>query len=187
MIQIGQNSISLLGIAGLLLVFNPLLALVLIVAALPAVLVRLFYTRKLYSFEQEQTRQERKAWYYHWIMTDTNHAKELRLFNFGALFQGRFRHLRQDLREGRLAITRKRVSADFFVQAFAALAIFGTLAYAAFLTIQGTITLGDLIAIFLSFQIGLTSAQAILRGLAGLYEDNLFLTNFYQFLDLQHQ
>jgi ATP-binding cassette subfamily B protein len=118
-------------------------------------------------------------------MTDTNIAKELRLFDFGGLFKERYHDLRQNLREGRLQITRRRVSADFFVQAFAAVAIFGTLAYAAFLTIQGAITLGDLIAIFLSFQIGLTSSQAILRGLAGLYEDNLFLTNYYQFLELQ--
>jgi len=34
------------------------------------------------------------------------------------------------------------------------------------------------------FQMGLGSLQAILRGLAGLYEDNLFLTDFYRFLDL---
>jgi len=185
LIQIGQNSISLLGVAGLLLAFNPLLALVLIVAALPAVLVRLVYTRRLYSFEQEQTKQERKAWYYHWIMTDSDHAKEMRLFDLGAIFQGRYLNLRQVLREGRLAITRRRVSADFLVQAFAAVAVFGTLGYAAFLTIQGSITLGDLVAIFLSFQIGLNSLQVIMRGLAGLYEDNLFLTNFYQFLDLK--
>jgi ATP-binding cassette subfamily B protein len=185
LIQIGQNGISLLGVAGLLFIFNPLLAVVLVAAAFPAALARVVYTRKLFNFEQEQTKQERKAWYYHWIMTDTSYAKELRLFNFGSLFQKRYRQLRQDLRTGRLAITRRRVSADFFVQVLAAVAIFGTLAYAAYLAIGGQITLGDLIAIFLSFQIGITSSQAILRGLAGLYEDNLFLTNFYQFLDLK--
>jgi ATP-binding cassette subfamily B protein len=185
LIQIGQHGISLLGVVGLLFAFNPLLALVLVAAAFPVVLSRVFYTRKLYRFEQEQTRQERKAWYYHWIMTDTTYAKELRLFDFGALFRARYRQLRRDLRQGRLAITRRRVTGDLTVQVFATLAIFGTLAYAAYLAIQGRVTIGDLIAIFLSFQIGLASSQAILRGLAGLYEDNLFLANFYQFLDLQ--
>jgi ATP-binding cassette subfamily B protein len=34
------------------------------------------------------------------------------------------------------------------------------------------------------FQSGLGFMQGILRGLAGLYEDNLFLSNFYRFLDL---
>lgn len=183
--QIGQNGISILGIAGLLLVFNPLLALVLFVAALPAALVRLFYTRRFYSFEQEQTKKERRAWYYHWLMTNSGHAKEVRLFNLGSLFKDRYLNLRQMLREGRLAITRRRTFADFLVQAFAAMAVFGTLGYAAFLTIQGAITVGDLVAIFMSFQIGLSAMQTIMRGLAGLYEDNLFLTNFYQFLDLK--
>jgi ATP-binding cassette subfamily B protein len=183
--QIGQNGISILGIVGLLLAFNPLLALVLILAALPAALVRLFYTRRLYSFEQEQTKQERKAWYYHWLMTNSGHAKEVRSLDTGSLFKERYADLRRFLREGRLAITRRRSLADFLVQIFASIAIFGTLGYAAYLTIQGVISVGDLVAIFMSFQIGLSAMQAILRGLAGLYEDNLFLTNFYQFLDLK--
>jgi ATP-binding cassette subfamily B protein len=37
---------------------------------------------------------------------------------------------------------------------------------------------------FLAFQLGLGYIQAILGSLAGLYEDNLFLTHFYKFLDL---
>jgi ATP-binding cassette subfamily B protein len=38
---------------------------------------------------------------------------------------------------------------------------------------------------YLGFQTGLGLLQTVLRALAGLYEDNLFLTNLYQFLDLQ--
>jgi ATP-binding cassette subfamily B protein len=185
LVQIGQNAISLLGVTGLLLTFNPYLALVLFAAALPAAIVRVLYTRKLYNFEQEQTKQERRAWYYHWILTSVEHAKEVRIFALGSFFKQRYHDLRQVLRDGRLTITRRRTFADFFVQAFAAIAVFGTLAYAAYMTIQGRITLGDLIAIFMGFQIGLTALQSILRGLAGLYEDNLFLTNFYQFLELK--
>jgi len=185
LVQIGQNGISLLGVIGLLLAFNPYLAFVLFAAALPTVLVRIFYTRRLYRFEQEQTKQERKAWYYHWIMTNSGYAKEVRLFDLGSMFKRRYRHLRQVLREGRLSITRRRALADFSVQALAAVAVYAVIGYAAYMIIQGFITLGDLLAIFLGFQIGLYAMQAILRGLAGLYEDNLFLTNFYQFLELK--
>jgi ATP-binding cassette subfamily B protein len=183
--QIGQNGISLIGIVGLLLAFNPILALVLFVAAIPAALVRLFYTRRLYHFEGEQTRSERKAWYYHWLMINSEHAKEIRLFNLGSVFKERFADLRKSLRKGRLGITKRRSFADFTVQGFAALAVFGTLGYAAYLSIQGAISVGDLVAIFMSFQIGLTAMRSIMQGLAGLYEDNLFLTHYYQFLDLE--
>jgi len=37
----------------------------------------------------------------------------------------------------------------------------------------------------MAFQLGLGFIQAILGALAGLYEDSLFLSNYYQFLDLE--
>jgi ATP-binding cassette subfamily B protein len=185
LIQVGQSGISLLGVAAILLAFYPLLGLVLFVIALIGALVRLFYARKLNRFEDEQSENERFAWYYHWIMTDSNHAKEVRLFNLGDLFQGRFRDLRKSLRQGRLSLSYRRSLADFIVGAISSIAIFATLALAAYQAIQGIISLGDMMAIFLAFQIGLSSMRSIMQGLAGLYEDNLFLSNFYQFLDIE--
>jgi len=185
LVQIAQSTLSLLGIAGLLFSFNWLIGLVLFAAALPGALVRLVYSRKSYSFEQKQVESERRAWYYHWMLTDSYHAKEIRLFDLGALFQGRFRNVRRLLREGRLALSRRRSLSELLVQGAASVAVFGTFAFASFRAIRGDITLGGLVMYYQGFQSGLGFLQAILRGLAGLYEDNLFLTNFYQFLDLK--
>jgi ATP-binding cassette subfamily B protein len=184
LIQIAQNGIALVGIVGLLFSFNWLLALILFLAALPGAFARLLHSRRLYGFEQAQTEKERRAWYYHGILTDALHAKELRLFNLGALFQTRYRDLRQQIREARLALARRRILSDSLAQTLATAALFGSLAWIARQTIQGAITLGDLVVYYLGFQSGLNFLQAVLRALAGLYEDNLFLTNLYQFLDL---
>jgi ATP-binding cassette subfamily B protein len=184
LVQIGQNSISLLGIAGLLFAFNWLLALVIFAVALPGALVRIVYARRLYGFEQKQTENERRAWYYHWMMTGSAHAKEIRMFNLGNLFQERFRKLRQQLREGRLSLSRRRTFSDFLTQTLTTAAIFGTLAFISFQTIRGAITVGSLVMYYSAFQAGVGFLQGILRGMTGLYEDNLFLANFYQFLAL---
>jgi ATP-binding cassette subfamily B protein len=184
LIQIAQNGISLVGIVGLLFSFNWFLALILFLAALPGAFARLLHSRRLYGFEQAQTEKERRAWYYHSVLTDALHAKELRLFNLGALFQTRYRDLQQQIREGRLSLARRRVFSDSLAQTLATAALFGSLAWIALQTIQGAITLGDLVVYYLAFQSGLNFLQAVLRALAGLYEDNLFLTNLYQFLDL---
>lgn len=184
LVQIGQSGLALAGIAGLLFSFNWLIGLVLFLAALPGAYVRLTHSRRMYSFEQKQAENERRAWYYHWALTDSGHAKESRLYGTGALFQGRFRALRKALREGRLALTRRRALRDFVAQTAAALAIFGALAFVSAQAVRGAITMGALVMYYMGFQSGLSYIQAVLRGLAGLYEDNLFLTNFYQFLDL---
>jgi len=185
LVQIGQSAISLAGIAGLLFAFNPLLALILILVALPGAQVRLLYSRRLYRFEQEQTKQERRAWYYHWLLTNSYFAKEVRLFDLGSVFRGRFRSLRQQLRAGRLALARRRTLSGALAQSVASLAVFGSLAYIAYQTYRGTVSIGSLVMYYSGFQLAVTSVSAILNGIAGLYEDNLFLSNLYAFLELE--
>ncbi|HTZ17018.1 MAG TPA: ABC transporter ATP-binding protein [Dissulfurispiraceae bacterium] len=185
LVQIGQNGIALAGIIVLLFSINWLVALVLLAAAFPGAIVRLAYARKLYDFERNQAETERKAWYYHWVLTDPGHAKEIRLFNIGPFFKERFRAIRQELREGKLALSARRSIIDLVTQIFATAAIFGTFAFICREAVTGTVTLGGLVMYYLGFQSGLSFLQAILRGLAGLYEDNLFLTGLYEFLDLR--
>lgn len=185
LIQIGQNGLSLLGVAVLLFSFDWRLALILFLVALPGACARVFFARRFYGLKQTQIEAERKAWYYNEILTDAGHAKELRLFSLGALFRKRFRDLRRGLRRSTLALSRRRSLLEFLAQAAATAAIFGTFAFIAQQAILGAITLGGLVMYFQGFQSGLGFLQAILRGLAGLYEDNLFLADFYQFLDLR--
>ncbi len=185
LVQIGQSSISLLGVAILILTFSWVIALILLAAAIPAALVRYYYARARFRFEQENTESERQAGYYHWVLTDSSHAKEVRLFNFGSLFSERFKNFRADLRKGRLQLAKYRTLSDSASQAIVVIALFGTFAFIAYSTLQNTISVGDLVMYFLAFQLGIGFIQAILRSLAGLYEDSLFLTNFYQFLDLK--
>lgn len=185
LIQVVQNGISLLGILGLLVSFNWLLALVLLPAALPGALVRLLHSRRLYSLERVQTEKERRAWFYHIALTSVAYAKELRLFDLGTLLQTRYRNLRQQIRDGKLALSLRRVRSDLFAQALATAALFGSLAWIVRQAALGEVTLGDLAVYYLGFQRGLSFLQSVLRALAGLYEDNLFLTNLYHFLDLK--
>jgi ATP-binding cassette subfamily B protein len=72
-------------------------------------------------------------------------------------------------------------------QTSATVAIYGSFAFIAYQTVQGTITLGDLVMYFMAFQRGQGFLQEMLSGLAGLYEDNLFLSNLYEFLDLKRK
>ena len=50
---------------------------------------------------------------------------------------------------------------------------------------QGAITLGMMVTYYQAFQTSLASLQAVLGGLAGLYEDNLFLTYYDEFMALE--
>jgi len=184
--QLGQNGISLLAITALLLSFHWLIALILFTAVIAGTAMRLIYTGKMYRWQREQTATERQAGYLNRLLTDSSYAKEIRLFDLGPLFIRRFRDVRRKLREGRLAITRKRYLADFAAQAVATAAIYGSYAYVAYQAVWGKITYGDLVMYYQAFQRVQGFLQGILGSLTGLYEDNLFLSNLYEFLDLKH-
>jgi len=183
--QIGQNGISLLAIAALLVSFNWMITVVLLAAVISGAALRFGYTGKMYRWQRAQAATERQAGYLNWMLTDSSHAKEIRLFELGPLFMRRFHEVRRKLRKGRLAITRRRSGADFSAQALATAAIYGSYAYVAYQAMWGKITLGDMVMYYQAFQRVQGSLQGILSSLAGLYEDNLFLTNLYEFLDLK--
>jgi len=183
-VRILQSGISLAGIAVLLFSFHWQVGLVLFVVTLPGMAVRMIYSRYQYQFEVEHAENEREAWYYHGLITDARSAVETRLFDLGGLFRERFRRLRAGLRKGRLCLVGRQALFNFLTQLLAVLATFGTFAYAVTEAIAGELSLGSLVIIYLGFQSGLGYLQAMLHGMAGIYESNLFLTHFYQFLDI---
>jgi ATP-binding cassette subfamily B protein len=70
-------------------------------------------------------------------------------------------------------------------QASATLAIFATLGFIAYQTVTGVITIGDMVMYYGAFQRAQGSLQEIWSNLTSLYQDNLFLANFNEFLDLK--
>ena len=185
LLQIGQSGVSLLGIAGLLIYAFPLLALALALAALPGLLVRLRFARRSYGLQQQQTETERRAQYYHMVLTDISCAKEIRLFQLGPLFSERYRELRRLLRQAKFLLARRRTLADALANGLAAAAIFAAFGLVARQAIRGVMTLGALVMYYQGFQMGLSNLQSLLRGLAGLYEHSLFLQNYEDFLALR--
>jgi len=185
MIQVGQNGLTLLTLVGLLFSLHWMIAAVLLVATVPGTLVRLRYSQQLYAWERQRTSTERRAWYFQWMMVGEPHAKEIRLFDLGALFIERFRDLRATLRRERLHLARRLVLIDLLTQFAGTLAIFYALAYIAFQAVQGAISIGGLVMYYQAFQRGQNYLREMLSGLANLYEDSLFLTNLYEFLDLK--
>jgi ATP-binding cassette, subfamily B, bacterial len=117
--QILQNGISLVGILGLLVSLYWGLAAILLVAAFPALLVRLKFSKILYQWQRRRTVLDRKAMYLSVMLTHEQYAKEIRLFNLGSLFRTRFRQFRQQIYRENLRITFRRAIASLSAEAFA--------------------------------------------------------------------
>lgn len=183
--QVGQNSISLLAMVGLLLTLHWAILGAIVVAAIPSVLVRNRYTRKLYKWQRDWTAADRQSMYFSWLMTNEQFAKEIRLFSLGSLFVQRFDRLRGKIYKARFRLMADR-SVSFLLASLLSGILIGTIyGYILYQTLQGELKLGDLVLYHQALQRGQNSLRATLAGLSGLHEDNLFLANLYEFLELE--
>lgn len=185
LLSTGQSLISVVSMAGLLVTLHWSVGLIVVAAAIPGAVVRLRYSEKLFSWQRKRTTADRQSSYLHWLLTDGTRAKEIRLFGLGELFRAWFLDLRVVLRGERLGIARRRAWADFASASGAVVAVFGTFAFIAWRAVQGAISLGEMVMYYQAFQTGLSALQTALSGVAGLYEDNLFLSYYHEFMQLE--
>ncbi len=185
LIQIGQGALALAGISALLLSLDWVLAVLLLAAGMPGLLVRIFHSRRLFALDQQETSRQRRSWYYNFLVTSLQHAAEIRILDVGRLFASRAEEIRRQIYDDRVRLSRSRLIADSVAQVFATIAVFGALALICYKTVTGAVTLGALVMYYQGFHSGLGFLHNLLRGLAGLYEDSLFLADFQDFLKIQ--
>ncbi|EPC04238.1 hypothetical protein L861_02675 [Litchfieldella anticariensis FP35 = DSM 16096] len=180
-----KNSLMLAAIVVLIVTINWLLLPVLLVAIVPALLVRIHFTRYLYEWQRQRTQMERRASYLDWLMTSDIHAKELRLNQLGDYLRQSYADLRGLIRGERMRITQRRTRVELAVGSIATIAFFSALAYLAWLTAEGRNSVGDLVLFLLIFQRAQSMGQELVQEIAKLYEDHLYVGLLFEFLDIR--
>ncbi|MEJ7712183.1 MAG: hypothetical protein WKF84_20555 [Pyrinomonadaceae bacterium] len=103
-----QSSITLVAMAAMLMSYNPWLPLVLLLSKfLPAFFVVLRFDRSYHQWWKSVTQDRRWAQYYDVILTHSDSAAEVRLFELGRHFQLSYQRLRSRMRSERFAADAK--------------------------------------------------------------------------------
>jgi ATP-binding cassette, subfamily B, bacterial len=187
LLEVAQNGMTLLAMAGLLCAFHWSVLPVLVVSCVPGVLLRLRYSSQYYTWERTATLRERQSAYTNLLLTTVEFAKELRLFGLGTMVRKRFGALRDTLRVEKLAVTRRRSVAEFAGEALAILGVFGVLAAMGYSALAGAISVGSLIMFHGGLQKAWSCLGLMLRSISVLYEDNLFVSDLFEFLEVEPQ
>lgn len=160
---------------------------------LPAVLlsvaavlvVRLWFTRRAYQWQRDKVQLERRASYADWLITSDHHAKELRIGGLAAYLIGEFQALRLQINTGQLAIEKRRARAEVLVSGVGAIVFAGAVAFLVIQTAEGQQTIGDLVLFVLLFRRVEASGREFVQNMARLYDDQLFLSHLFDFLDVK--
>jgi ATP-binding cassette, subfamily B, bacterial len=180
-----QNAITLLAMGAILIPLGPWLALALLLSTFPAFYVVVHYALAEYQWRQRTTTDDRRAWYYDWIMTTAEAAAELRLFGLGKHFQSTYRALRGRLRGERLQLIRRQAVAELGASLIALVIVGAALAWMVWKALHGLVTLGELALIYAAFNQGQGLMRTLLENAGQLYGNSLFLGNLFEFLALK--
>ena len=85
-----SNLISVISFIAVLVTFSPFAPLIIILFALPAAVIRFVYGRKNFHYMRRHSKERRLMEYYSAVMTNKDLVKEVRLFDLGDIFIGKF-------------------------------------------------------------------------------------------------
>jgi ATP-binding cassette subfamily B protein len=117
------------------------------------------------------------------VLAREDHAKEVKLFDLGARLLARYREIFRRIYAEEKHLTIRRDGWGFALGLVSSAAFYGAYAWIALATIDGTISLGDMTMYLLLFKQGQSAVAAMLGAIGGMYEDNLYLSNLYDYLE----
>jgi ATP-binding cassette subfamily B protein len=182
-----QSTITLLTFAVLLVQFSPWLTLILFGATIPSFLAQNKYAGLTFRMLTWRAPERRKMSYFEHLLTVDSYVKEVKLFGVGEPILDRYRDLFWKAFNEDQSLARRRSAASVGWGMLASLSYYLSYAWIILRTIAGAITLGDMTKYLTVFRQSQGTFQALFFGLSELYENSLFMSNLYSFLDLEPQ
>ena len=185
--QIVQSMITLISFAALMLRFSPWLVLILLVTSIPSFIAETRFSEQGFRLLTRRAPETRQINYLARLLTEDSAAKEIKLFNLGTTLLGRYMTLFDKFFREDKTLAVRRAVVGFSLGLIATLGFYGSYAWIVWRTVQGTISLGDMTLYLSIFRQGQTTFQSILAGIGSIYENNLFMAHYFEFLELKPQ
>ncbi len=178
-----QNAISLVSFGGLLIRFSPWAVVLLVLAGLPAFLAEAKFSGEAFRLFRWRAPEARMQIYLESVLAREDNAKEVKLFELGPRLLDRYRDIFTRLYREDRDLTLRRDAWGFGLGLLGTAALYGGYAWIAAETVLGAMTVGQMTMYLMLFRQGQSAVSASLSAVSGLYEDNLYLSNLYEYLE----
>lgn len=180
---LGQQAIALTSFAGLLWQFSPWAVALLVGAGLPAFIAEAKFSGDAFRLFRWRSPQSRQQAYLETVLAREDYVKEVKLFGLGPMLLERYERIFETLFGEDRSLTLRRGVWGFVLGLLSTLAFYGAYGWIAQTAILGAITLGQMTMYLLLFKQGQSTVAAALKSIGGMYEDNLYLSNLYEYLE----
>jgi len=182
-----RNSLALIGYGTLLLNFSPVAVAVLLLTAIPPFIAGVKFAGDAFQLARRQTSGFREQIYLERVMAMDTPAKEVKLFGLGPWLLQRYCEIFNGFFRDTSNLALKQGTFGFLLELVSTSGLYLAFAWVAIAAVQQRISLGDMTMYLLIFKEGQLAFSAILRAIGGMYADNLYLSNLYEFLDYRVQ
>ena len=181
--SIVQNAISLVTYGGLLLKFSFWAVAVLLISAVPAFVAETRFAGEAFRLFRWRAPETREQTYLETLIAREDFAKEVQLYQLGSMLLERYRSIFQRLYGEDRNLTIRRGVWGYLLSLLSTAAFYFAYAWIVVEAIAGKISLGDMTMYLMVFRQGQTTFSGTLTSIGGMYEDNLYLSNLYEFLE----
>lgn len=183
MFGLGQSALTLLTFSGLLLNFSVWAVVVLVVAAIPSFIAETRFSEhafRLFRWRSPETRQQH---YLETLLAREDYAKEVQLYQLGGMLLQRYRDIFNRLYDEDRNLTIQKGGWGYLLGLLSTIAFYGAYTWMVIEAIAGKISLGEMTMYLVVFRQGQSTFASALTSIGGMYEDNLYLANLYEFLE----
>jgi ATP-binding cassette subfamily B protein len=153
-------------------------------AMAPSLVVQLSNSNRSHRNWRNQTTELRQKHYVAHLLSHQEHAKEVRLLDLGDYLVQKFGGFQDSIHRHQRVIARDRALGAAIAQGCASIATYGALAFLAYQTAMQTFGIGNLVVYYQGLLRTQTALREMFASVVGLFETNLFLSSFYDFLAL---
>ncbi len=177
-----RTTLTFMSMIALLISLGPLLALIALIAPVPAFISGSRYGWWGYQLMRRQSPARRMMTYMTALLTTDTYAKELKIFTLPAYFLERFQGLAQTYYAETARLIWRRYLAGFAWGSLTTVVASGIYLYVALLAAAGRITLGGLTRYTQAASAVQSNFSSLLSGLSGMYEHTLYLSTLFDLL-----
>ncbi|GLZ40131.1 ABC transporter ATP-binding protein [Actinokineospora sp. NBRC 105648] len=182
-----QNLIMFTGLAVLLVTVSPWLALLALLAPVPAFIADARHGTQAFLLSTLAAPARRRMDYLSTLLTTDQYAKEVRLLGLGGYLTSRFRLIGERYYQRLRTQVRRRQAAAALWGSLSTVVGAATYLYIALAAVNGKLTLGDLM-LYTAAAVTLQAAiQAIFSALSTMHESTLYLDQLFALLAVRPQ
>ncbi|RME98672.1 MAG: ABC transporter ATP-binding protein, partial [Bacteroidetes bacterium] len=180
-----QDLITVISLLSGLVVFNPWLIVLLIIAIIPAFVAENYFNQYSYALTRSWTPERRELDYLRYVGASDTTAKEVKIFGLSDFLSKRFEHLSKAYYEANRKLAIRRSSWSIGLSALASLAYYGALFFIILQTIEGVITVGTLTFLSGSFKRLQDMLQRMLSRFSSIAQQALYVQDLFDFFAIE--